>query len=76
MKKNIVILSALVAVITVMTSCDRFFAKSYNIDKMIDDYIMYQEEGDQEKAQKLYDKLNELEEQLTDDQYFRFESAQ
>ena len=76
MKKRIVTLSAFVAIIVMMTSCDRLFAKHYNVDAMIDDYILYQEKGDQEKAQKLYDKLMELEDQLTDDQYYRFEAAQ
>ena len=76
MKKKIVTLSAFVAILVMMTSCDRLFAKHYNLDAMIDDYILYHEQGDQEKAQKLYDKLMELEDQLTDDQYYRLEDAQ
>jgi len=64
-------LLALAAVFALMSSCQ----VKWNVDKMIDDYIKYQEEGNVEYAQKLFNKLVDLnkEGQMKDDQYYALE---
>lgn len=72
MKKNILTLLVFAAVIVFMASCDKLKPK-YNVEAMVEDYVKYQEEGDSVKAQKLFNKLVELKDQVTDDQFFAME---
>ena len=81
MKKNIITLFALVCIIAGMSSCTKIkelFTPKYKVDAMIEDYAKFKAEGEEWKAQKLYDKLMQMDEagELTDDQYYRFEDAQ
>ena len=79
MKKNILALFALVSVLALMPSCTKIkemFEPKYNIAAMVEDYPKYLEAGETEKAQKLLNKLAELNKNgqpLTDDQYFALE---
>lgn len=78
MKKNILTLFVFASMLTLMTSCDKIkekFEPKYNVGAMVEDYPKYQEQGDTEKVQKLFDKLVELNKKglMTDDQYFALE---
>ena len=71
MKKRFFTLFAFASVVLLMVSCDKLQPK-YNVDRMVEDFVLYQEEGDAEKCQKLLNKLVELNKQgqVTDAHYY------
>lgn len=69
MRKNVLRICVLVSVVALLASCKY----TLNIERMLDDYEKALKMGDTEKAEKLYNRLQGLEDKLTDDQYYRFE---
>ncbi len=69
MKKNVMKGFALAMVMAFFASC------APSVDSLISDLEKACKAGDQEKAEKIIEKLSEKEDQLTDDQLERIEDA-
>ena len=69
MKKNVMKGFALAMVMAFFVSC------APSVDSLISDFEKACKAGDQEKAEKIIEKLSEKEDQLTDDQLERIDDA-
>ena len=69
MKKNVMKGFAFAMVMAFFVSC------APSVDSLISDFEKACKAGDQEKAEKIIEKLSEKEDQLTDDQLERIEDA-